>query len=93
MRSRSPSRKLMDKTGNQGFSKRVKYLILYNTKDTLDLTYRTGETHADRGISSLVFIVVFIFLQDFRSTLIPAIAVPVAIIRYFLLYLLAWLLH
>ena len=28
----------------------------------------------------LVFIVVFIFLQDFRSTLIPAIAVPVALI-------------
>ncbi|MGN6213350.1 efflux RND transporter permease subunit [Parafilimonas sp.] len=31
----------------------------------------------------LVFIVVFIFLQDIRSTLIPAIAVPVAIIGTF----------
>lgn len=31
----------------------------------------------------LVFMVVFIFLQDFRSTLIPAIAVPVAIIGTF----------
>lgn len=31
----------------------------------------------------LVFIVVFIFLQDWRSTLIPAIAVPVAIIGTF----------
>lgn len=31
----------------------------------------------------LVFLVVFIFLQDFRSTLIPAIAVPVAIIGTF----------
>ena len=31
----------------------------------------------------LVFIVVFIFLQDFRSTIIPAIAVPVAIIGTF----------
>lgn len=31
----------------------------------------------------LVFIVVFIFLQDFRSTLIPAIAVPVAILGTF----------
>jgi len=31
----------------------------------------------------LVFIVVFIFLQDFRSTLIPAIAVPVAIVGTF----------
>lgn len=31
----------------------------------------------------LVFIVVFIFLQDFKSTLIPAIAVPVSIIGTF----------
>jgi HAE1 family hydrophobic/amphiphilic exporter-1 len=31
----------------------------------------------------LVFLVVFLFLQDFRSTLIPAIAVPVAILGTF----------
>ncbi|MDE5559954.1 MAG: efflux RND transporter permease subunit, partial [Bacteroidales bacterium] len=31
----------------------------------------------------LVFLVVYLFLQDFRSTLIPAIAVPVAIIGTF----------
>ncbi len=31
----------------------------------------------------LVFLVVFIFLQDFRSTIIPAIAVPVAIVGTF----------
>ncbi len=31
----------------------------------------------------LVFLVVFLFLQDFRSTLIPAIAVPVSIIGTF----------
>ncbi|MDR0618399.1 MAG: efflux RND transporter permease subunit [Bacteroidales bacterium] len=36
----------------------------------------------------LVFIVVYIFLQDFRSTIIPSIAVPVAIIgTFFFLYL------
>lgn len=35
----------------------------------------------------LVFIVVFVFLQDFRSTLIPMIAIPVALIgTFFLLY-------
>ena len=33
----------------------------------------------------LVFIVVYIFLQDFRSTLIPAIAIPVALIGTFFL--------
>lgn len=31
----------------------------------------------------LVFVVVFLFLQDFRSTLIPAVAVPVAIVGTF----------
>ncbi|MDR2919907.1 MAG: efflux RND transporter permease subunit [Tannerella sp.] len=36
----------------------------------------------------LVFIVVFVFLQDLRSTLIPAIAVPVAIIGTFFFLLL-----
>lgn len=35
----------------------------------------------------LVFLVVFLFLQDFRSTLIPIIAIPVALIgTFFLLY-------
>src|SRR5690606_19808140 len=31
----------------------------------------------------LVFIIVFIFLQDFRSTLIPALAVPVSLVGSF----------
>ncbi len=36
----------------------------------------------------LVFLVVFIFLQDFRSTLIPVIAIPVALIgTFFLMYI------
>lgn len=36
----------------------------------------------------LVFLVVFIFLQDFRSTLIPIIAIPVALIgTFFLMYI------
>ncbi len=36
----------------------------------------------------LVFLVVFIFLQDFRSTLIPMIAIPVALIgTFFLMYI------
>ena len=33
----------------------------------------------------LVFLVVFIFLQDFRSTIIPMIAIPVALIGTFFL--------
>ena len=39
----------------------------------------------------LVFIVVYIFLQDFRSTLIPAIAIPVALIgTFFALYIIGF---
>lgn len=73
--------KLMEKA-SKDFPKGVKHLILYNTKDSLDQSI-------DQVISTLieafilVFIVVFIFLQDFRSTLIPAIAVPVAILGTF----------
>src|SRR5690606_6219209 len=39
----------------------------------------------------LVFIIVFIFLQDFRSTLIPAIAIPVSLLgTLFFIYLLGF---
>jgi HAE1 family hydrophobic/amphiphilic exporter-1 len=39
----------------------------------------------------LVFIVVYVFLQDFRSTLIPAIAIPVALIgTFFFLYIIGF---
>ena len=42
----------------------------------------------------LVFFVVYIFLQDFRSTLIPAIAIPVALIgTFFALYLIGFSLN
>ncbi|MDE5902221.1 MAG: efflux RND transporter permease subunit, partial [Muribaculaceae bacterium] len=42
----------------------------------------------------LVFIVVFVFLQDFRSTLIPIISIPVALIgTFFLLYIFGFTLN
>ncbi|MEG1545086.1 MAG: efflux RND transporter permease subunit, partial [Tannerellaceae bacterium] len=42
----------------------------------------------------LVFIVVYIFLQDIRSTLIPAIAIPVALIgTFFVLYVIGFSLN
>jgi len=56
--------------------------IMYNSKEFLDASiHQVRETLIIAFI--LVFLVVFIFLQDFRSTLIPAIAVPVAIIGTF----------
>lgn len=62
--------------------KGIEPTIMYNSKDFLDASIsQVRETLVIAFI--LVFIVVFIFLQDFRSTLIPAIAVPVAIIGTF----------
>ncbi|MDH6250881.1 hydrophobe/amphiphile efflux-1 (HAE1) family protein [Chryseobacterium sp. H1D6B] len=67
---------------NTTLPKGVKPIIMYNSKDFLDASIdQVVETLIIAFI--LVFIVVYIFLQDFRSTLIPAIAVPVAIIGTF----------
>lgn len=71
----------------KAFPKGVHYDTIYSTKEQLDESI-------DQVVSTLieafilVFIVVFLFLQDFRSTLIPAIAVPVAIIGTFFFMLL-----
>jgi len=67
---------------SKDFPKDVKYLIMYNTKDSLDQSISQVQ-HTLLEAFVLVFIVVFLFLQDFRSTLIPAIAVPVAILGTF----------
>jgi HAE1 family hydrophobic/amphiphilic exporter-1 len=74
--------KFMNKA-KKDFPKGISYVNLYNTKVSLDQSIdQVIHTLVEAFI--LVFIVVFIFLQDFRSTLIPAIAVPVAIIGTFL---------
>ncbi|MFC0772900.1 efflux RND transporter permease subunit [Terrimonas alba] len=62
--------------------KGVKTTVMYNSKEFLDTSIdQVRETLVIAFI--LVFMMVFLFLQDFRSTLIPAIAVPVAIIGTF----------
>lgn len=62
--------------------KGMKTVVMYNAKDFLDESIgQVKQTLIEAFI--LVFLVVFIFLQDIRSTLIPAIAVPVAIIGTF----------
>lgn len=62
--------------------KGVKTTTMYNSKEFLDASIdQVRETLLIAF--GLVFLMVFIFLQDFRSTLIPAIAVPVAIIGTF----------
>jgi len=60
----------------------VEVFIPYDTNEFLNASIsKVTQTLIEAFV--LVFIVVFIFLQDFRSTLIPAIAVPVSIIGTF----------
>jgi HAE1 family hydrophobic/amphiphilic exporter-1 len=66
----------------KSYPKGVVNSTFYNTKDALDTSIEQVK-HTLLEAFVLVFIVVYLFLQDFRSTLIPAIAVPVAIIGTF----------
>ncbi|PAC25668.1 hydrophobe/amphiphile efflux-1 family RND transporter [Flectobacillus sp. BAB-3569] len=69
-------------TLSKSFPPGIGYYKLMSTKDRLDEA--TGQVkHTLIEAFILVFIVVLLFLQDFRSTIIPAIAVPVAIIGTF----------
>jgi len=60
----------------------MKLYVPYNTNEFLNASINKVTTTLIEAFI-LVFLVVFIFLQDFRSTLIPAIAVPVSIIGTF----------
>ncbi|WPU99140.1 efflux RND transporter permease subunit [Mucilaginibacter sp. cycad4] len=78
--------KLMTEVSKK-FPKGLSYHLVVTNKHTLDESISQVE-HTLLEAFALVFIVVFIFLQDFRSTLIPAIAVPVAIVAtFFFMYI------
>ncbi|MBP8793189.1 MAG: efflux RND transporter permease subunit [Lutibacter sp.] len=64
------------------FPEGVHYLVNYDTNKFLTASIDKVKTTLIEAFL-LVFVVVFIFLQDFKSTLIPAIAVPVSIIGTF----------
>lgn len=69
-------------SSKKNFPEGLDYVVPFDTKIFLDASiHKVISTLIEAFI--LVFIVVFLFLQDFRSTLIPAIAVPVAIIGTF----------
>jgi HAE1 family hydrophobic/amphiphilic exporter-1 len=78
--------KVLDEA-SQSFPKGVHYVNTVNANKFLDASIKKIlRTLLEAFI--LVFIVVYLFLQDFRSTLIPAISVPVAIVgTFFFLYL------
>ncbi|GAB3930018.1 efflux RND transporter permease subunit [Mucilaginibacter myungsuensis] len=73
--------KVMEKAAKD-FPAGIKWNQFYRTKTALDESISQVQ-HTLIEAFILVFLVVFIFLQDFRSTLIPAIAVPVAILGTF----------
>lgn len=75
------SKKIIEEAA-KSFPVGVKYTTLVDVNENLDASIdKVIHTLVEAFI--LVFIVVFIFLQDFRSTLVPAIAVPVAIVGTF----------
>lgn len=67
---------------SKSFPPGVDYIELMNTNEFLDASIEKV-LHTLLEAFILVFIVVFVFLQNFRATLIPAIAVPVSIIGTF----------
>ncbi len=60
----------------------IDYIINYDTNKFLTASISKVQTTLIEAFL-LVFLVVFVFLQDFKSTLIPAISVPVSIIGTF----------
>ena len=74
----------------EDFPEGVDYIVNYDTNKFLTASI-TKVQHTLIEAFLLVFLVVFIFLQDLKSTLIPAIAVPVSIIgTFFFLNLLGY---
>ncbi len=67
---------------SQSFPEGIKYEISYSVRDQIDESINQVQ-HTIFEAFILVFIIVFIFLQDFRSTLIPAIAIPVSLVGTF----------
>lgn len=74
----------------KGLPEGIGYSVNFDTNEFLDASIeKVISTLIEAFV--LVFLVVFLFLQDFRSTLIPAIAVPVSIIgTFFFLNLLGY---
>ena len=69
-------------TASRSFPPGVSTNMIFTANQFLDISiHKVVETLIEAFI--LVSIVVFVFLQDLRSTLIPAIAVPVAIVGTF----------
>ena len=72
----------MEEIKQSSFAPGMDYNVAYDVSRFLDASIASVlQTLMEAFL--LVFVVVYIFLQDFRSTLIPAIAVPVSLIGTF----------
>lgn len=66
----------------KSFPQNVHYEVSYSVRDQIDTSINQLKTTLIEAFI-LVFLIVFLFLQDFRSTLIPAITIPVSIVGTF----------
>lgn len=74
-------RKEMDKL-KKSFPEGLDYTIVYNTTDYVDENIKEVQ-HTLVESFILVMIVVFVFLQGFRATIIPMLAIPVSLVATF----------
>jgi HAE1 family hydrophobic/amphiphilic exporter-1 len=75
-------KKRMAELQESAFPPKMQFNVAYDVSRFLDASI-DEVIHTFIEALLLVFIVVFIFLQDFRSTLIPALAVPVSLVGTF----------
>jgi HAE1 family hydrophobic/amphiphilic exporter-1 len=72
---------LMDRLSDR-FPDDIEYAILYDTTRYIQTSIDEVITALFQAVA-LVILVVFLFLQDWRSTLVPAIAIPVSLVGTF----------
>ncbi|MGS4346983.1 efflux RND transporter permease subunit [Myroides odoratus] len=82
-------RKVLERV-SQTFPKGIHYEISYSVKDQIDESINQVKSTLFEAFF-LVFIIVYLFLQDFRSTIIPAIAIPISLVgTLFFIYLMGF---
>lgn len=82
-------RKVLERVSTS-FPKGIHYEISYSVKDQIDESISQVRSTLFEAFF-LVFIIVYLFLQDFRSTIIPAIAIPISLVgTLFFMYLMGF---
>lgn len=82
-------RKTLEKL-SKSFPQGVHYEISYSVKAQIDESISQVRSTLFEAFF-LVFIIVYLFLQDFRSTIIPAIAIPISLVgTLFFIYLMGF---